>query len=311
MTDARFRDPDGEERELLLELQRLGWMGGGGPQGCPDPRLLAPAMEGVLPGEWQAPVAGHIQACARCQGILADLEAGGLPELGENALQRVRARVLEQAEPPPLAARAGPPRRSMVWRLLPVLAACVAVLAVGIFALRRASRAPEPRQMAAVRPVDYAALVRLDAAPVEIPVDALLVFRGAPEDARNEFLRRLAEAAVPYKAGDYAKAAGAMAALAAQRPTEPEAHLFQGVSLLFLGRVDEAARPLAEAARLAAGELQRQAEWYLAISHLRKGEPVKALERLEPLCVSQGARQTEACAARDRLKTALQPPARR
>jgi hypothetical protein len=108
----------------------------------------------------------------------------------------------------------------------------------------------------------------------------------------------LIEAVGAFRERKYDVAAARLGALAVKEPETAEVHFYLGVSLLFLDRAEEAVRPLETARRLADARLAREAEWYLAVAHQKRGALPEAVRRIEALCASDGAHREEACTAR-------------
>jgi hypothetical protein len=109
----------------------------------------------------------------------------------------------------------------------------------------------------------------------------------------------------------FVEAARRLTEVTRNHPRSAAAHLYLGVSLLFLQRNPEARTALGVAERLAAKEpgLAAEASWYLALASLRAGERDAALARLASLC--NGGEQARACAGLKELTVAGPGPAAR
>jgi tetratricopeptide (TPR) repeat protein len=88
-----------------------------------------------------------------------------------------------------------------------------------------------------------------------------------------------------YQAGDYDGAVRALRPLAA-KGDDPRASFYLGVSLLLLDRTVEALPALDLVDRKAPAGLRDQARYYLALAHLRLGDPARALPFLESAAAS-------------------------
>jgi hypothetical protein len=139
-------------------------------------------------------------------------------------------------------------------------------------------------------------------APILVdPADAL-VLRGGAEGGRRAFLERLAAALEPYRRGDFAEAAERLAVVGERHPEAPEPGLYRGVSLLLLGRPEEAAAPLRNAAaRATNAALRAEARYHLAVALSRSGDVAGARAELRASCTGGGAATARACTALERL----------
>jgi tetratricopeptide (TPR) repeat protein len=176
------------------------------------------------------------------------------------------------------------------------------VLAMGylvVWRLTPESRAPAPQTMArAAQPSGAPSVFHLEKLPTRLPAGGLL-WRGTPTDDRRAELQDLARALDPYEQDDFAEAARRLGAFTARRPQNAMAHLYLGISELFLGRHQEAVVALTSAQRLPSDdpELSSHAAWYLAMAHQRLGQRDRARALLDSLCQGATIRSALGCAA--------------
>jgi hypothetical protein len=114
-----------------------------------------------------------------------------------------------------------------------------------------------------------------------------LVFRSGDETASAGF----AEAMVPYTRGDWAAADAALARFLQTHPGHVEGSFYRGVSLLMLGRPEEARRLLASSST---APVRPEAHWYLALALLKSGDASAALAELDAVASVPGPRRVEA-----------------
>jgi hypothetical protein len=269
--------------------------------GCPPPDLLLARRSESLDDDVRARLDAHVEACAACRRLAADLDRLDLGAADADAEARVGARVLDTT---------GRDR----GRMLSIAAALLLAsgLAVSWWYLRPR---PEPPQTAVQTappspPAEAPAIVALwtiTAPPVRVPLSSLGTTRsgtGATAAAPG-----LVEALAPYQAGDYADAVTKLAAVVEAQPASGEAQFYFGVSQLMAGNAREAVAPLERATRLLSADRRAEAEWYLATAEQRSGRADSARTRLQSLCSAAGPYQSGACEAAAALKQAVTPPA--
>lgn len=162
--------------------------------------------------------------------------------------------------------RADDERPRHISRFL-ALAAGVLITAAGvlIYQLLR-DRPPEPVETLS-RATDIALppqLSPLEPAPIRVPAEYALVWRGAGDGAA--FLKELADALAPYRAGDYVTAVARLEPLAQKYGDVPEPWFYLGVSQLMIERPREALASLARARPHAHGDLLTDVDRYAAIA---------------------------------------------
>lgn len=173
----------------------------------------------------------------------------------------------------------------------------------------------EPRRLPSWLPLAAVVLLALGGASLWLATreadrwSALPVSATAwPLSAEEELLWRSGEdddfaaAMEPYARGDYAAAEAELSRYLQSRPGDPRALFYRGVSLLMLGRADEARPALESASRAATGPARDEASWYLALSALKSGDREAAVRELEQLAGLDGSRRDEAAALLRRIR---------
>lgn len=110
----------------------------------------------------------------------------------------------------------------------------------------------------------------------------------------------------PYERNDFAEAERRLAEFVARNPQAPEAHFYRGVSMLLLNRLSESVAPFQAAIQTGKGAVVEEARWYLALALLKDGQSAKALEQLESLSGTVGARRAEAEKLREQVRAKAQ-----
>ncbi len=238
----------------------------------------------------------HLVACARCRG---------------EALQaRTFLRVM--SEPRAVRPARFPKISSVLTQRTPFMLAAAAMVVLGLgtaFFFWRTHRVeiPPVQQARSSKPPAAAAEVA-SGAPAANPWRDLVVAKAdysPPVAGPHEMSYRdgkqppeaqstLPLAMEPYERDDFAEAERRLAELLARNPGEAEAHFYRGVSLLMLGRTPEAIAPLQAAIKTGEAALVAEARWYLALTHLKHGQPTEALEQLDALSAEPGAHREEA-----------------
>jgi hypothetical protein len=238
-------------------------------------------------------LADHLAVCDACAHLAADFDTLALDEPGDEAVSRVRARVMSRA-------------RRRVPR--PVAWAAGIVLAVGAGLAWWATRAPEVRSATAEAPAPalrsgvpaVTALWTVTPPPVRLPLTALGPTRsGERADAVHT---ALLEALEGYRAGRFAESIAPLEGLARRHPHSSDVAFYLGVSLLLSDRAAEALPVLDRARRTAEGPRAAEIDWYLATAEQRAGQSDRARPRLAALCGAAGPFSAAACAAGERLR---------
>lgn len=167
-------------------------------------------------------------------------------------------------------------------RVFALAAAAVVVAATGLFLLRNEAPVAVPGSQVAESPAKIGnPWLNLQIARAEYtpgPEDEV-IWRGGEEPKPDPF----AAAMKPYTTNDYAAAERELAVLIAKDPENGSAHFYRGVSLLMLGRTADAITPLQAAVDLSRDAAKEEARWYLALAHLKSGNPEAAAKLLDSL----------------------------
>jgi hypothetical protein len=307
-TTRRPADFDDDERAALAGLDAQLDAIRGRHQGDPPLDLLRAAHHDVLPGELQDQVSGHLRDNAWSRALVEGLDAGDGPELGARDADRLLRRIERAAQP-----AAGP----AAWFRYVLVASGLVTAALALM-LRPGLAPPAPSAVTAPPPAAAAPDVTAAHAPAtspgELPGAIVVPFEPAAVALSMASLTWRGGAAGPsrlaafkpafdaYRAGDYARAAAAFAALAAAHPGAVEPPFYQGVSLLLTGDFAAAVTALSAPALASDETFAAPAAWYRAVAELRLGRVREARPRLRALCASGS--QPQACAALSAL-----PPA--
>ncbi len=263
---------------------------------CPHPARLQAYGAGALPGEQREDLRRHLDGCDACRALLeafSQVEPIAADAAEVTALRR-------RIEPAVQAARRERQRpgrwRLLVWASVPAFAVALVLLVVG---LRQRQGNPSEQPATAAAPVrDVTLLARLEPAPVELPLEDLLVTRstGAPG-----LPPELVVAFQSYQRGEYPQAAERFGEAARKGPARFEVHFYRGVALLLSGQAGEAVAALQEAGASASEEQTPKVRWYLAQAYLRLARSSPARAELDALCRAQGAFGRDACETLRRL----------
>ena len=293
----RLSDSDPDEDLFLEEFGgKLASLRAGD---CPDPRMLPALAEGVLPEREAATVSDHLEKCACCRQLASQMAALPEAEATPEAMDRMLARIRPAAATEKPTVRRRGVRGVWWWMLAPAAAALLLfVVSTGRHEdiPRSASvrtEAPPERQA----PLALAALVPLEKAPIELPVEAMLTWRAEPDAYYNALVTAL----VPYKEGRYEEAGLKLAEVVKRHPKRVEAEFYLGVCDLMQGDAKKAVPHLEAAAAAPDEKLQRMADWYLAQALLHAEDDDGARGRLRVLCDSAGLYQQRACSVVEKL----------
>ena len=172
------------------------------------------------------------------------------------------------------------------------VAAVVAAAAIFLVWLARHSPAPMPevRVEAPVAATPVSSWKELAVAvPAYVPApEEELVFRSDEPLGSRGF----AEAMAPYARGDYAGSEPLLARFLLAHPNDGRASFYRGVSLLLIGRPEDAVALLEAAAE--SGPPPEGVRWYLALAQLKSGNEDGALRELDAVAGAEGAHQREA-----------------
>jgi hypothetical protein len=268
-----------EEDDAVLETLALPRTEVGRRAGCPPVEEIQAAGADALPEPDRLAVERHLESCAVCAMLAADLREWDGAELEADARERIRRTLAARA------ARA-PRFRAPAWGLA-AAAALVAAALVPV-TLREGPAAPSP----APPPASASPARVLALEPLAVRAGTGLQVRGG--DGYDE---ALTAALAPYVAGDHEQAISLLSALAARYPDAASARLYLGVALLLRERPEEAVVALAAAQDRAGAFWGPHAAWYLAIAHERAGRLDAARIALDDLCRGGSEYRARACTA--------------
>jgi hypothetical protein len=286
-------DFDPDEIRLIEEL---------GPHGfesrcsghCPRPEMIQALVAGALPAGETKTVQLHIESCPSCRMVHRAIADCDLPAPGVGDVDLLWTRVSEGI----------PAKRRFVWHWGWAVAAAASVVAA--IAMSQALLTPKPATMAFAPQIPASPalpawdLSGYDRPPVRLPVEGLLVWRGAGETRIPDHTRDVAKALEPYRGGDLREAERRLAALEARYPRSFEVAFYRGVCLLYLDR-PAAASHLSRARELANPSQSADAAWYLSLAYLRRGSIRDAHPLLAGLCAGAAAHSQSACQALNQL----------
>jgi tetratricopeptide (TPR) repeat protein len=136
--------------------------------------------------------------------------------------------------------------------------------------------------------------------PATTPRDEPLYRDDSPQAQRKP--SAFAQAMQPYERNDFAEADRRLGQFTEKNPSHAAAQFYRGVSLLLLGKSAEAIAPLETAVTKGEGRMREEAHWYLALTYLKTGDHLKALEQLDNVVQISGKRRSDAEALRKQVK---------
>ena len=250
---------------------------------CPAPELLSASRAGTLPPDLQTAISAHLEACVVCRMLADALDDDTITMLQPAESERIAGRIRQGIEEP---------RRSWTAVQRGLLAAAVLLVAIAAW---RIVPQPSPEAPTNPAPATHVAVFDIASAPM-LPSDAqgLLASNRRPEERVA-----LLEGLIPYRQGDYDRAATQFAALVARDPQSAAGHFYLGLSELMRGRNPNAVAALDIASRQASADTEdaTQILWYLAIAHYRTDRRDLASATLTKLCNGRSSRWPPACAA--------------
>lgn len=261
--------------------------------GCPDPDLLLERHSELLEPDVRDALREHVQTCAACARLSADLDAMNLSSPDQAVEAAVLARVRRRASSSPF------------WRL-PLAAAVVLGCGAALAWWMRVPSGPTPTAPAAIPSATTAtastpvAMWTIEALPVRVPISSVGVSRSGAAGA--DASAALMDALASYQAGRYAEAIPALQAVASAHPESGDAALYLGVACLLADRARDSLAPLERASALVDAARRPEVDWYRATAEQRVGQLTAARERLRTLCGAAGEYQQRACAAEQALR---------
>ncbi|MGD9905916.1 MAG: hypothetical protein AB7U83_20790 [Vicinamibacterales bacterium] len=261
----------------------------------PEDAWVRFASRDLDPAE-RASMADHIVACAECARVyraVAEVSGSGAG-LGAGDRTATSSRWRERVA---LAASVALAVAGWTW-LIPAAPSAPSAVAPA------AGPVAPPPSPSRAEPPAWAALGEPPA--LRLPASLTLAVRGSRDDA-DAFMAALGTAMTPYRAGRFAEAATALAAVAAAHPAVPEGWFYLGAARLHAGMPAEAIEPLRRAA--ASAVVGDDASWWEAVALARAGRDDDAQRALQALCAAAGPNRARACAAVDAVRPAPSAPA--
>lgn len=114
------------------------------------------------------------------------------------------------------------------------------------------------------------------------------VLRGAESETAFE------RAMMAYQQNAFVVAAERLEVFCRLEPEHAEAHFYWGVSLLLLGRHEDAIEPLKRAVQLSVGAQRTRSQYYLALAYLKTNRPQLALTQLDAVIETNELYRAEA-----------------
>jgi hypothetical protein len=275
---------------------------------CPTPARIQAYAARALPDDQVEQLARHICSCSSCRLLAEDFARWERPEPDDASVEKLWQRIRPASSGAPSKPAIERRRVPWAWLMAPAAAAALLVFAV---------RAPGPRPpgpIAAARldapaaPVyDLKRIAPVEPAPIVLPIEDLLTWRGAESSAGK---RNLTSAFVAYQKGDYIEAARQFGSLAASDPRDCQAAFYQGVAQLLAERPAEAVASLERAKSLGDAVERIEAQWYLGLALVRTGQITEGRAQLEPLCSGGAGHAQDACLVLRRLAFPAAAPSR-
>ena len=268
---------------------------------CPAVEILLASRAGVLPEVTARGVEAHVAKCRFCQILMEDLASEEQTAARTEEARRVRERVFAVVKPETKNARAGGGLLTIwSWKLAPISALAVAVIAVFVWIRLHPTNVPAPPAVTVVpsgpnlkaqTPLEWEKL------SIQLQAQSILVWRGTPRTKQEKYASALASALTYYRDDNFAEAGKRLAKVAKDFPQGVEGQLYLGVTDLKLEQNSEALAPLQAAQRLGPEQFGDNATWYLALAYARTGDTLAARLELEELCSRKSRFSARACDA--------------
>jgi TolA-binding protein len=265
---------------------------------CPKPELLLASQAGVLEGKAAKDVVAHLEKCGFCWILLRDLTDAELTAARPEEERRVRERVLKATRGSAKAETADRLLAAWFSKGLPVAALAVVALAVVVWVrLHRPAAPVSTPATVAVQSAQPAApsVFQWEKLPIKLQASSILVWRGKPRTAQEEYATELTAALAYYRDDNYAEAAQQLAKVVQAFPDGVEAQLYLGISRLQLQQNAEAIVPLSAAQKLGPELFREDATWFLALAYERTRDTQKALAELQRMCQRESSYSQRAC----------------
>jgi len=201
-------------------------------------------------------------------------------------------------------------------RLLLLAASLVIAVGVGLL-LWRGSRVESPPAQRAQTPLATPGtttqenpwrdleIAKAEYTPVATQEGEILWRDDSAEASERRKPGPFARAMESYGRNDFSEAERRLGQFVEKNPNHAAAHFYRGVSLLLLGKTADAVAPMEAAVANGQGRVRDEAHWYLALTYLRNGNHLKALEQLDTVVQISSKHRVDAEQLRQQVKQFL------
>jgi tetratricopeptide (TPR) repeat protein len=150
----------------------------------------------------------------------------------------------------------------------------------------------------AVQPMKPAApsVFQWEKLPIKLQASSVLVLRGKPRTAQEEYSTELTAALKYYRDDNFPEAEKQLTKVVHAFPDGVEAQLYLGISRLSLQQNAPAIPSLTKAQQLGPEAFRQDATWYLALAQKRLGNLQQSITELGKLCPGESSYSQRACA---------------
>ena len=269
---------------------------------CLDEDQLVEFYLGRLEESRNDSIQDHLAECSDCLELSKDVRQF-LAAMDES-MDPIDAVPAEGSHSSPFGLGVGP-------RLFLLAASVVIAVAAGIVYWQGSRVEAPPPQAQGPQPTPSATttqenpwrdlqIAKAQYTPATTPHDELLYRDNSPQAQPKP--SAFAQAMQPYERNDFAEAERQLKQFSEKDPGHAAAQFYRGVSLLLLGKSAEAIAPLETAVAKGEGRVREEAHWYLALTYLKTGDHLKALEQLDSVIQISGKRRSDAEALRKQVK---------
>lgn len=269
---------------------------------CLDEDQLVEFYLGRLEESRNDSIQDHLAECADCLELSKDVRQ--FLAVMDESMDSIDAVPAETSHSSPFGLGVGP-------RLFLLAASVVIAVAAGIVYWQGSRVVAPPPQAQGPQPTPSATttpenpwrdlqIAKAQYTPATTPQDEPLYRDDSPQAQRKP--SAFAQAMQPYERNDFAEADRRLKQFTEKNPGHAAAQFYRGVSLLLLGKSAEAIAPLETAVAKGEGRMREEAHWYLALTYLKTGDHLKALEQLDNVIQISGKRRTDAEALKKQVK---------
>jgi tetratricopeptide (TPR) repeat protein len=269
---------------------------------CDQPvgELIALYEMDALDDDQQVVFMDHLIECEYCYDQVYSLE----PVMAVFRDHRAAARLAGMTQPmaaPPQVLLVATPKRFWNWQALAVAFSVLLIIGVGWFYLSFRSHTPEAVKTARNGEPSLTRTAEELGRNLEIPKPLFT----APQERiilRNPTAKTFIEAMAAYDRDDFASAIQQLQPLSElEADNAAEVKFYLGVSLLMVGRSQEAVASLKQAVELSAGSQLESRRFYLSLALLKSDQPDLALAELNAVITMAGEHRAEAERLRQRV----------